>query len=417
MSDIAEVELKPEYMLLKDDDFSRRVLVDALLNDQSYHIEFNGHLTNHNKHAVVALYGLGASKERIKSYYDAYAALTPYGYSLEPIKASKHVITQDNWKLYLGKRTSFSSYYQFFDQQEKELGMNKLLNQYVPVLLAGWVGSLTHGAIHLGWGLDVDNRCMIIEGLAYMAFSYVSCHPERASSTQYNAGSVLDSLFHIADVLESDALSFKDWVEELITEKACNKDKNVHPELVRSGLQYRVATLLEEGHPLIYATPQWLNTDDISNIWQQLHYAITLLYMAQPGDFMMLHLLTSLHGMEYMADCMPTEQQRYTIKCFWVGMLCFIFSRGEFPKQTVLAALNLKYKNAVDPVIVSTGECGWTKIIDRALEEEEEHNPKMVYVLRRMWKISSYHSIFRIAASYFTTTPELPKSFEMPPTE
>jgi hypothetical protein len=54
--------------------------VDQLLSDQTYHIEFNGHLTNHAKHAVVALSGLGASPEKIKAYYDSYAKLTPYGY-------------------------------------------------------------------------------------------------------------------------------------------------------------------------------------------------------------------------------------------------------------------------------------------------------------------------------------------------
>src|SRR3990167_1891089 len=52
--------------------------IDDLLNDQSRHIEFNGHLTNHAKHAVVALYGLGASYKKIHDYYYHYATLTPY---------------------------------------------------------------------------------------------------------------------------------------------------------------------------------------------------------------------------------------------------------------------------------------------------------------------------------------------------
>ncbi len=28
-------------------------MINKLLNDRSYHIEFNGHLTNHAKHAVM----------------------------------------------------------------------------------------------------------------------------------------------------------------------------------------------------------------------------------------------------------------------------------------------------------------------------------------------------------------------------
>ncbi len=41
-------------------------VMETLLNDQSYHIEFNVFLTNHVKHAVIALNRLGASPQRIR---------------------------------------------------------------------------------------------------------------------------------------------------------------------------------------------------------------------------------------------------------------------------------------------------------------------------------------------------------------
>ncbi len=37
------------------DDENGRNVVERLLNDQSYHIEFNVFLSNHVKHAVIAL--------------------------------------------------------------------------------------------------------------------------------------------------------------------------------------------------------------------------------------------------------------------------------------------------------------------------------------------------------------------------
>jgi hypothetical protein len=52
-----------------------------------------------------------------------------------------------------------------------------------------------------------------------------------------------------------------------------------------------------------------------------------------------------------------------------------------------------------------------------AIEEDEEHNPKMVYVLRRVWKRTGGRSIYRAAAAHFTETPELPPSFDEPPAE
>lgn len=39
--------------------------VNQLLNDKTYDTEFNGHLTNHIKHAVIALDGLGIPSSRI----------------------------------------------------------------------------------------------------------------------------------------------------------------------------------------------------------------------------------------------------------------------------------------------------------------------------------------------------------------
>lgn len=394
-------------------------LIDELLNDQTYHIEFNN-LTNHAKHAVIALAGLGASPQKIKAYYDSYARLTPYGYSLEAPKASKHVISEANWERFFGKRTSFSAYCDFFDRQEKELGIDELLRRYVPPLLPGWVGSFTHAAIHLGWALGAHNRWMTIEGLAYMAFSYVSCHPERSSSVRSGRSRdelAVDSLLRIAGVWEDDHDALQHWVEALITDTASSTAASIHPELARSGLQYRIARLLAEGHPLIYEIPAWIGEQDVSTSWEQLHYAVTLLYLALPGDFVLLHLITSLHAMEQIADRLSADQRKYVVKCFYIGMLCIIFSCTDFPKRTKLAALHSTYKDTVDTGGHPAGSQDWERIVARAVEEEEEHNPKMVYVLQRVWKRTGGRSIYRAAAAHFTTTPGLPKSFEEPSIE
>jgi hypothetical protein len=45
-------------------------VVAQLLNNNEYHIEFQGFLTNHVKHAVVALAGLDAPDAVIKKFWD-----------------------------------------------------------------------------------------------------------------------------------------------------------------------------------------------------------------------------------------------------------------------------------------------------------------------------------------------------------
>ncbi len=374
-------------------------VVKTLLNDQSYHIEFNGYLTNHVKHAVVALKGLGASPQRIKEYYDTYVKCTPYGYGLEPARSSEHAITQDNWQVYFGKHCSFTSYCQFFDQKEKELGLERLLGEYVPSLLPGCVGRLMHGTIHLGWALGSGNRWMIIEGLAYMAFSYLSCHPERTYPATHGTAkdkSVPDSLLRIAEAWEADRGALQGWLEATLTDDKYSASAGFHPELAVTGAQYNIAKVLAEGHPLIHETPAWIGDQDMASIWEELYEAVTLLYMAKPGDFLLLHLITSLHAMEQIANRMPFDQQKRAIKCYWTAMLGVIFSRGEVPTRATLEALHSKYKDAVDHDGSPTEGQEWKHIVARALIEEEEHNPKLVYVQRLLWKRFGHCSLFRV---------------------
>jgi hypothetical protein len=62
-------------------------------------------------------------------------------------------------------------------------------------------------------------------------------------------------------------------------------------------------------------------------------------------------------------------------------------------------------------------ELDWKQIVARAMAEEEEHNPKLVYVLRRWWQETGGRTIYRAGAGQFTATPELPSSFDEPPIE
>jgi hypothetical protein len=385
---------------------------ETLLNDPSYHIEFNGFLTNHAKQGVIALNGLEASTQRIKEYYEYYAKHTTYGFGLEPPRISEQTITQDNWQLYFGKHCSFTSYCEFFDQKEKELGFKQLLEENVPNLLPGCVGSLLHGTIHLGWALDCGHRWMIVEGLAYMAFSYVSCQPEKSYSFILDSDadkSVLGSLLQIAEAWEKDKEELNNWKDATLASEKYSVSSGFHPELSITGFQNDIAKVLTEGHPLIHTTPAWVENLEMVAIWKELYEGVTLFYLAKPGDFLVLHLITSLHAMEQIVNRLSVDQQKRAIKCYWTAMLGIVFSDDEVPTRATLEALHLKYKDAVDhEEDLREGET-WEDIITRAIIEKEEHNPKLVYVQQLLWKRFGRRSIFRIAAGNFTTTPEVRK--------
>ena len=49
----------------------------------------------------------------------------------------------------------------------------------------------------------------------------------------------------------------------------------------------------------------------------------------------------------------------------------------------------------------------WTDIVQRGIAEEEEHNIKLVYVARELWKRYGKWSGFSEAANSFTVTPSI----------
>ncbi len=391
---------------------SRKERIDVLLADASHHIEFNGHLSNHNKHAVVALAGLNASADRIEEYYYQYVKETTYGFGLEPKRPSRYTVDSDNCLSLLGQRTSFSSWCLYFDELIAQLGLDAVLEKWIPILLPGWAGAFTHATIHLGWGLDYGHPRMITEGLAYMAFSWVSCHPERQNLQQLAAHtSAIDSLTSISALLEQDSAGFQAWAQRVQNGEIDPEKAKCHPELKRSGLQYRIAMSLAEGHPAMDTIPGWLLNDSLDAVWLQLYYAVAVIYLARPGDFVNLHLITSLHAMEEIAKRLPQEQQRSVAQCFWQGMIGIVLSSGDYPSRQTLTQLHQQWHQPLDEPQDETVSQQWQLIITAALADAEEHNPKLVYVAQKLWYRTDYLSVYRQVASHFTTTPQLPESF------
>lgn len=390
-------------------------VVEALLDDSTYHIEFNGHLTNHVKHAVVALAGLGVEPRRVKAYHDNYIRMTPYGCTVEPARPAQRTLDDGTWLDLLGRREDWAAYVEFFDRRERELGMAALLRHYLPALLPGWAGALQHAAIHLGWALDAGNRRMALEGLAYLAFAHVDCHPERGAVSDPLAGErPLESLLRIAAFWEAEQPRLGAWVEEQVGDASAASD-GLHPELLRSGLQSRIARMLATGHPLMYDLPGWTAAEDPAGTWDDLAYLVTLLYLAEPGDFLLLHLVTALHAMRTVSEALPPGQRPAVVQAYWTGVLGVLFSRAHFAAPGKLTALDALFTSATDDVTDPRWQREWDWHIARAVEEEEEHNPKLVYVMRDLWHRTGGRSVFRVAAGQFTATPPLPPTFDRPP--
>jgi len=323
--------------------------------------------------------------------------------------------TSTTYQLALGRKRygDFAALCSFFNEEYDRLGGDGVIQQYAPSLLPGLVGALTHGIIHLGWALDARSRWMTVEGLAYMVYCSLSVHPERFVHGKHDEGSPLESLQRVADGFHQEGIH--DWVEEVKALDKYSEGSGFRSELVPAGFQWHLAKVLEEGHPMFLELPTWLDTLDYDDILEQMYKAVTVLYLSttgqpeapqKPGNFFVLHLVTSLWALEKVLLKLPDADRRAGLKCFWSGMLGLIFTSGDFPTSNQIAAIAEKFGNAQDgdACAVADGE-EWAQIVPRAMAEEEEHNIKLAYVARELWRRYNGWSGFRVGASSFTETP------------
>ncbi|WP_084530517.1 questin oxidase family protein [Nocardia miyunensis] len=387
--------------------------VADLLDDRGHHIEFNGHLTNHVKHAVVALAELGAPEALIRDYYKNYARLTAYGFPLEPARSSPGVIDSGNWREFLGQRVHFAAYCGFFDAEIARLGTAAAVAHYAPELLRGWIGAFTHAAIHLGWAVWAEHPGMIAEALAYLAFSFVPAVDEQRRPAGSSAAGPWASLLELSRGWAEDA-AFGDTVRAVISDT--DSVTRLHPELERSGLQARVAAVAHSGIGELAAESPWAAALSPDARRAEVRRAITLLYLAEPGDFVVLHLITSLFAVEAVARTLDSEQATTRLyDLYWAGARIILAAERKIPRPEKLRALAELYPaNGRDHSDSAAAE--FDVIARRSWLEEEEHNPKLVFVLRQWWNELGW-SAYRHAAGQFTRTPELPPSFAEPPTE
>ncbi|MQY22236.1 questin oxidase family protein [Nocardia macrotermitis] len=387
--------------------------VADLLDDRSHHIEFNGHLTNHVKHAVVALAELGAPETLIRDYYKNYAELTAYGFPLEPARPSPGVIDSGNWQEFLGQRVHFAAYRGFFDAEIARLGATAAVARYAPELLRGWIGAFTHAAIHLGWAVWAEHPGMIAEALAYLAFSFVPVVDEARRPAGASARGPWDSLLALSRSWARDE-AFGGAVRNVISDT--DAVTRLHPELNRSGLQARVAAVAHGGIPELAARSPWAAALSPDARQAQVRRAVTLLYLAQPGDFVVLHLITSLFALEAVARTLDSEAATARLHdLYWAGARIILAAERKIPRPEKLSELAALYPvRGGDHSDSAAAE--FDLIARRSWLEEEEHNPKLVFVLRQWWNEQGWNA-YRHAAGQFTRTPELPPSFAEPPTE
>merc|ERR1712232_256516 len=126
-----------------------------------------------------------------------------------------------------------------------------------------------------------------------------------------------ESLARIAELFES-----KNLGETWIAQVKAKYDESFHPELVPAGFQWHLAKVLNEPHTVATDLPTWLIEDDLDTIWESLYTTTLWLYLAtrndkNNGNFLVLHLITSLWGLEQVSRVLDQDTTREALGHFY----------------------------------------------------------------------------------------------------
>uniref|UniRef100_A0A7S4HL89 Uncharacterized protein n=1 Tax=Odontella aurita TaxID=265563 RepID=A0A7S4HL89_9STRA len=384
---------------------------NRLLSDRKYDIEFNGYLSNHAKHAIIALDRIRASEERIQEWWDEYTKSTPYGLRLHPVdQVWDDVVpcSAAEWTEIRGKKEKWQEMCIFLQNELRDRfggDEDELVRAYAPALLPGMAGALTHGIIHLGWAVDAKSEWMTVEGLSYLNYCFLGLDTNkiRVNDEFCSEKTPLESLIRIARMWEEQGLA-NTWIASVKSKYG----EDFHSELVPAGFQWELAKVLREPHEVATTVPNWIVDTPLSVLWEWLYRTVVLLYLASidaegNGNFLVLHAITSLWGLDHVLRVIDDDAlTRKSLQQFYCMLVCLLSaSTAGFPSADTLSVKADEY------AFSSREHPEWKVIEERGISEEEEHNIKLVYVCHELWKRYGEWSGFCEAARSFTLTPNI----------
>lgn len=231
--------------------------------------------------------------------------------------------------------------------------------------------------------------------------------PEKLQTNQHSEDKVpMDSFVRVAKVFEQENLQEK-WVNKA----KAKYDETFHPELVPAGFQWQAAKVLKDAHGVATELPNWLDSLSVDELWENLYRTVVWIYLATRdkndghGNFLVLHLITSLWGLEHVcrvADVgASTKVTRAALGQFFASTISLLATSG-FPSVSVLADIQKTV-----PLDAVNADADWEPITKKGIAETEEHNIKLVYVTKELWKRYNHWNGFVEAAKSFTVTPNI----------
>jgi hypothetical protein len=305
-------------------------------SSEIHHIEYSMRgsdrifLSNHLSQALIALYGLGADNNRMKSFYDAYERGDGHLGPLMNTVPTQHKITKENFVQHLGNslygtnshtdQSYYTSYRAYFRERlhAQETTSTTLLREFLPQLLPGISGAAFHPIIHVGWALSLPGvpvlDTMLTDGLSYMAFAY------------FDLGNVV--VHNEAKVSNGEGKQYMPLPEIVQSVSDGELVKNYLKGEHEEGFQHRLTKIRSNKSLSAFlneCTLHWDTSDpgmSVDALYEELLLLVLdLHYQTKSSHFFVLHLMTSCYGVKFILSVLEEDQQRELLRYYFRALL------------------------------------------------------------------------------------------------
>lgn len=325
--------------------------LDDLLDEATDRsVEFPDVLANHLPMILVALDKLGASPERMASFFSTYRD----GKGLVPVPAPVAPLSTSSWTTVLGDRTREADARVFFSCEVARLGVREAVSAYIPSLAPGVAGSALHPLMRLAYALLRHDPAEVGIALGYWACCYLPLPPATSAPPETDdPGAVLA---RVAALPGLRALPPYDHLWHAIQAAAADAD---------------FAPVVD-----------WLRIDAAT----PARVAATALALyAATMDFAALHAVTGAHWVRLVSTACPNPT---LLRYFWQAVAALVPSIG-FPTLPAPEQLDM-WRRLPCP--------DWPDIAAKAVASDDEHDISLVFSASEEEKVYG-DRLYRVVAA------------------
>ncbi|HEY1721163.1 MAG TPA: questin oxidase family protein [Magnetospirillaceae bacterium] len=315
-------------------------LTRLIAKTREFSAEFPVLLANHLPMVLVALRRMGASDERLNTYFEYYRDTN----KLAALPRSMAQIKQDHWADALGDRTRETDYRAFFVNEVTRRGVHDVIAAYLPALVPGIAASAFHAFMRLAYGVLNDDRVEVGTALGYWAATYLP----------------------LVDATGAQPIT-ADPAVVLLRLRDYPTFKNVEVEL----------DLLWHFMRSVAAKPEFKPAVDWLEIVPGTHDKIaktSLALMAGTMDFCAVHAVTGTHWIRILTDYWPNQD--LALRYFWAA-IATLYPKIGFPDLPSAKQLD-DWRHAPCP--------DWPEIFAKTIQSNDEHDHSYVFSSHEEWK-------------------------------